>query len=144
MSAPLRYQPCAICRGDGCAACDQAGFFPVATATYAPVQRAAVLQADRGGRFVLAICRDGWAKADGFCYPRWALCASNDGKLPAWKYRNGGPEHLVRTTASKHAPDWMAALAAHVAAFGPLPLGELVDLAEAWKRARGMPRQVAL
>lgn len=58
-------------------------------------------------RYLLAICRDGYARADdGFVYPRWALCLSVDGVRPVRRYRNGGPEHVRRTSAMKHPPDW--------------------------------------
>ena len=145
MSAgPTRYRPCALCKGDGCAACDQAGFYLVGNEAPVAPKRTTVT-GDRNARYLVCIARDGWAKDEAsFLYPRWCVAASVDGKSAAFKYRNGGPEHLVKTTASKLAPDWMRALVAHVAGTGPLPLGDLVDLAESWKKARGMPRQAVL
>lgn len=137
MTAPLRYQPCGNCRGDGCPACEGAGFFPVGPGVPAP-RKLPTPTASRTGRYLLCIARDGWAKDDaGFCYPRWCLAASADGKRPAFRYRNGGPEHLVPTTAAKVAPAWMLRLVAEVRE--PLPLAELADMAAAWKAARGMP-----
>lgn len=90
-------------------------------------------------RYLATIARDGWARADDFTYPRWALCHSADGVRPAARYKNGGPVHLVRTTAAKDAPAWMRAFVAEVRNLGGLELEELTRMADEWKRHRGRP-----
>ena len=84
--------------------------------------------------FQLCIARDGWAKtSDGMLFPRYAICASADGKAPTFYYRNGGPRALTRPSAGKDVPQWQRRAVAYVHACGGLPLAELADVVE-WFR----------
>lgn len=139
VTAPLRYSPCSACHGDGCPACDGAGFFPTATADYTPtiLHRPAVLA--HAGPLLLCSARDGWATADRgtaseWRYPRWALCASSDGRVPLRKYRNGGPVGLSKAVAGKVAPLWHTRAIGFVASCGGLPMAALPMVAE-WFRS---------
>lgn len=91
----------------------------------------------RPGCVYLVILRDGWAKADdGFVYPRWAICASLDGERPVKRYRNGGPVALLRTTATKVAPDWLHRAVGFARTFGGVPEGKAAEVAEWYRRNR--------
>lgn len=70
--------------------------------------------------YSLVIARDGYCTSAGFTYPRWAICLSRDGKVPAFHWRNGGPRSLVRPTASKAPPQWMERAVGFVRAMGGL------------------------
>lgn len=141
MIPEVRYRPCGCAGNDAeCGTCFGTGSYRVATEYVAPVKAPKVANS-YDGRFQVAICRDGWAKpADGFLYPRWVVAHSHDGKLPAARYKNGGPVHLIRSTAMKAAPLWMATFAAYVANEGGLSCDELTRLAPMFRAARGVPR----
>lgn len=79
--------------------------------------------------FQLIIARDGYARSGGFCYPRWALCPSLDGRTPARRYSNGGPVAIVRPVAGKAAPAWQDRAVGFVRFCGGLPLSELEAVA---------------
>lgn len=83
--------------------------------------------------YQFVIARDGYARSGGFCYPRWALCPSLDGRTPHRRYVNGGPVAIVRPTAAKAAPAWMDRAVGYVRFVGGLPLSELEYVA-AWYR----------
>lgn len=93
-------------------------------------------------RFYLCIARDGWAKADEFCYPRWAICLSRDEKVPAFRWRNGGPQALTKPSAMKEAPLWQRRAVAYVHTLGGLTVEEC-DRAVQWFRAHrtGFPTE---
>ena len=137
MTAPTRYAPCAICRGDGCAACDNAGFHRVTPAWF-PTQRPShtPVTAPPGG-WRLCIARDGTAATgdgeDRWTFPRWALCLSADGVRPARRYRNGGPVGVVKAVSGKRAPEWMARAVAYVATVGGIAESDAATVAE-WYR----------
>jgi len=83
------------------------------------------------GTLRLAVVQDGYTKErDGFRYPRWTVCPSQDGRAPLERYRNGGPRGLCRPVAGKTAPQWAARAVAYVARVGGLPLGVLPYLVE--------------
>lgn len=84
--------------------------------------------------FFLCIAQDGWARTDGWTFPRHAICASRDGKAPAFRWRNGGPRALTKPSASKEVPQWMRRAQAYVHAQGGLPL-EACEAAVQWFRA---------
>jgi hypothetical protein len=84
--------------------------------------------------YFLTIAQDGWTLGADWRYPRWALCASTDGRTPAFRYRNGGPRALTRPSASKESPQWQRRAVAYVHAAGGLPLSELETVVE-WFRA---------
>ena len=138
MTAPTRYAPCAICRGDGCAACDGAGFH-LATPGWFPRPKPAPVApvAAPVGGWRLVIARDGTAATgqaeDRWTFGRWALSLSADGVKPARRYRNGGPVSVVKPVSGKHAPEWMARAVAYVAAVGGVSEGEAATVAE-WYR----------
>lgn len=142
MTAPLRYRPCAVCRGDGCAACDGAGSYPVAEEWLAPPRptapRAPVLP--HAGALYLVSAPDGWAswgdtgRDDRWCRRRWALCPSADGRTPLERWRNGGPKGLGRTSSGERAPAWHDRAARFVRAAGGLPMAALPYVAE-WFRS---------
>lgn len=88
--------------------------------------------------FYLTIARDGWARFEGQDYtewtrPRWAVCASVDGKQPWRRYRNGGPVGVVRPVSGSEPPAWMRAAVAHVHAAGGYPLQELEAVVEHYR-----------
>lgn len=143
---PTRYAPCAICRGDGCCACDQAGFYAVGPTWQPPARAVRAPVARPLGGWQLAICRDGTAATgegdDRWTYPRWALSLSADGKSPARRYRNGGPVGVLRAVSGKRPPEWMSRAVAHVAAVGGVTEEEAATVA-AWYRSHRVGRFAA-
>jgi hypothetical protein len=127
---------CAICTGNGCAACDYVGTIaPVAAWSYRRTSSAPVAPVARG---LLAICRDGTASNgatgdDRWTFPRWVLCLSPDGVKPAARFRNGGPRGVHRPVTGKRPPEWMARAAAYARAVGGVSAEEGAAVAE-WYR----------
>ena len=90
--------------------------------------------------FFLAICPDGYARTGDWTYPRWAVCASHDGRYPAFRYRNGGPRALTKPSAAKSSPLWQTRAVNYVRAVGGLPLAELEQVVEWFRTHRtGVP-----
>lgn len=137
MTAPLTRLPCAICDGEGCAACDGLGHFLHAPRwTYRPPSAPAPTAL--GATCYLAICRDGTAVSgrgtdEEWRFARWAICESADGKNPARRYRNGGPVGLRRPVAGKSAPEWMNRACRYARAIGGVRREEAATVAE-WYR----------
>jgi hypothetical protein len=144
VSAPSRARAdnkddrCACGGAPDCETCFGTGYLRPSAPAGRPARGGAAPSFE--GRFLVAICRDGWAKADGFVYPRWVVAHSFDGAAPAARFRNGGPVHLVRSSAMRTAPGWMATFRDYVAGEGGLTCEELTRLAPMFRAARGVPR----
>lgn len=138
MTAERRYTPCSLCRGDGCPACDGAGFHVAGPAwfrTPAPPKPAPV--AAPAGGWLLVVARDGTAATgagdDRWTFARWALALSADGSRVARRYRNGGPVGVIKPVSGKRPPEWMARAARFVASIGGIPEDRAPEVAE-WFR----------
>lgn len=141
MTAERRYQPCAYCRGDGCPACDGAGFHAVLAAFFAPPKPPppAPVAVPVSG-WLLTIARDGTAATgagdDRWTFARWALSLSPDGCKVARRYRNGGPVSIVKPVSGKRPPEWMARAVRYVAAVGGVAEADAAAIADWYRRNR--------
>ncbi len=140
-AGPIAYTPCTGCDGDGCAACDGAGYF--AAFEPSPVVRAphTAPSLPHAGPMKLTIATDGWAVRnrgtdDEHCDRRWAVCASVDGATPHRRYRNGGPVAVVRPCSGKEPPHWMRRAVSYVDRCGGLPLAVLPYVAQWFREHR--------
>lgn len=141
MTAPARYQPCAICRGDGCAACDGAGFHLATPGWFTRPKPAPVAPvAAPASGWQLVIARDGTAATgeadDRWTFGRWALALSADGVKVARRWRNGGPQSVIKPVSGKRPPEWMARAVAYVAAVGGVSEAEAATVADWYRRNR--------